>query len=173
MRDGGDNDRNGITDPLQFFDEFDFDEPNLWKGYWWIYTDVGAGGTSTISSSMSTDNHVCQPGSCSLFVTGVVTDDASNGEGYIGFGTDLEANVDLQDLSPFSSIIFSVKGNGNTYSVALPMDSIQDYDYLGLEFATFMEWLIFEIPFIDLEQEEWGTPIPFDPHEIIGVEWHR
>ena len=82
----------------------------------------------------------------------------------------LVATLEDADLSTYKGIQFWMKGDFNSYRLALPLANITDHDH----YAAYIphqagEWTLIQIPWRRFSQAGWGKPVRFDFKQLQGI----
>lgn len=150
-----------------FDDAADCNNQANWGGHWYTYNDHGNGGNSAIwppSENMipGAEFIMSSPGfggvtDCAARLTGNVT--TAYQYGFIGMGVATNGN---NDLSGYSGVSITVRGDGKNYSIKFKaIDTINtghnDYKF---NFTAPAGWITIGVPFTSLTQESgWGTVV--------------
>jgi hypothetical protein len=111
---------------------------------------------------------------------------ARNGFAWWGAGVHVGVNSTQQencpyDASRYGGISFYAKGTGTvTVSVAtsptVPLNAggtctVSCFDYYAVYIDLTDSWVPYEIPWEELAQDGWGTPVDFSPAEVMYFEF--
>ena len=107
---------------------------------------------------------------------------APGGYSQVGISAKAGPSCDLPvNASGFSGIRFSAIGSGfvRFFIGTVETNPTTDfgscqagcYDGHGLIVPLADSWRTFRVPFSELTQEGWGTPVPFDPAHILALQW--
>lgn len=130
-----------------------------------IYSDSVMGGASRINvTSMPKDGN---PADRYIAARGSVV--LKGMMGFAGVQISLH-NDEPADLTAYDGISFEVRGNGETYTLKIVSNLVQDYNYHAKEFKTTGEWQTIKIPFSALAQSPyWGKKLALALNTIVYV----
>ena len=134
---------------------------------WRSYTDVGAGGDSTVRfeilDSQGTEDPV-------LSLSGQFG--SAFGYPFVGARTYLTAGNTPVDLSDYEGIRLRVRSDYN-FSLQVLTANVMDYNEFSFQVTGTAEWRTLEIPFDSLEQSpHFGEQVDFSSEAIRGVGFH-
>ncbi len=157
-------------------DDFeDGDQINSLGGTWYTYTDADSGGVSRfeIPSGSATALSASGEGFQSehaLSVEFSFDQGQLSYDPYVGIGSSVGGASAPLDLSGYSTLQYSYRGNAHT--VRLETTDVTDYDVHGVAVAASSSWKTVELPLNLFSQEGWGTPVAFDPSHITALSFH-
>lgn len=144
---------------------FDIDAQSVLPASVGVYSDSMMGGASRLSvTSVQKDG---QPSDRYIAARGSVTM-----KGMMGFaGVQISLSDDKPvDLTVYDGISFDVRGNGETYTLKVVSNLVQDYNYHAKEFKTTGEWQTIKVPFSALAQNPyWGKKLALALNTIVYI----
>lgn len=166
----------------------DLEDGDLWirtadgrAGYWYAYND----GTGVQTPPSMATTYADSPGAHgSRFAAHTQGSGFTDWGGGFGFQLDSPPGVSFActyDASAYTGMTFRAKGSA-TMTFAVQIAAVVDVIYAGTctsacfdahskVFQLSDTWRTFVVPFSDLHQAGWGTPVPFDPTTIMNVQF--
>jgi hypothetical protein len=76
------------------------------------------------------------------------------------------------DMSAYKSVVFRMRGSGNSVKVHVVSPNVTDYDYHETQIRkTTYEWKEYKIPFSEFVQEGWGANRELDLSRIVKIQF--
>lgn len=149
--------------------DFESELPVLQQG-WVVVTDTIMNGNSTGEAVIAREG--AAGSKQSLKVSGTVKSD-NPFIMFSGVASRFGGNEPLYyDVTTFTGIHFWARGDGNTYSIQLPMGAIKDYMYYSFAFTPPEgEWKEYKVPFKGFKQQPYGKKVPWTGTDIMGVQF--
>ncbi|NLB62836.1 MAG: T9SS type A sorting domain-containing protein [Fibrobacter sp.] len=155
----------------------DGDHITKWGGEWYTYNDHEDGANSTVSPlTAKTPQKILfsptaggAPGSTgySAKITYSLDQGTFEHDPFVGLGMNLRADEKYHDLSSCTEIQYKYKGSAHRFRVE--SNSVEDFNYHGLEQSDATSWTTVSLGWNDLFQENWGPTAPTADINSSGV----
>ncbi len=153
-------------------DDFeDGDGMSLIGGGWYVYTDNGNGGLSTITVDRD-GTAIAMTGEGfeserSLLVEFELDRGTLSFDPFVGLGVALPPS--RGNLSSYGALSYSYKGSA--HEVRIETGNVTDYDYHRIQPGESSEWTTVEFNFDQFQQGGWGTRVPFAVENAKAISW--